>query len=270
MSFEVEFICLKGSIFSRNLKRKVRFRWFAPSAYRDNQSVFPVLLMNDGQDFNAMGIEKTLAACYTSKSVRPFVYVGIETDAHRIQEYGTAVSADFKGRGKKAGAYSRFIIEELIPFLKETFRLSPKKEDWVMCGMSLGGLSALDLVINHPHHFGRAGVFSGSFWWRKAPYVKNDMIDRSRIILGVIKESTPAPHLKFWFQCGTHDEIADRNHNGVIDSIDDTKDVIRELELKGYESGNTITYVEVEGGKHDLHTWAKVLPEFLQWAFKKP
>jgi enterochelin esterase-like enzyme len=266
MDFKVEFISLKGNIFSDYLKRKVHFRWVAPPAYRDSNNEFPVLLMNDGQDFNAMALEKTLSASYTSRNIKPFIYVGIETNVQRIQEYGTSASADFKGRGKKAGDYSGFITEELIPFLKNEFRLSRKKEDWVICGMSLGGLSALDLAINHPEQFGKTGVFSGSFWWRRAPYVKNDNKDRSRIILDIIKESNFSPHLKFWFQCGTHDETADRNHNGVIDSIDDTKDVIRELEKIGY---NDISYVEIEGGRHDLQTWAKVFPDFLTWAFKK-
>jgi hypothetical protein len=31
-------------------------------------------------------------------------------------EYGTAYSADYKGRGAKAGLYTKFIFEELIAF----------------------------------------------------------------------------------------------------------------------------------------------------------
>ena len=42
--------------------------------------------------------------------------------------------------------------------------------------------------------------------------------------------------MKFYFECGTADESADRNQNGVIDSIDDTKDLISTLIEKGYES----------------------------------
>lgn len=75
--------------------------------------------------------------------------------------------------------------------------------------------------------------------------------------------------MKFWFQCGTLDETADRNQNGVIDAIDDTLDVIKELQEKGYSYPVDITYVQVEGGKHDLQTWAMVFPQFLEWAFFK-
>ncbi len=267
MILHVDHISLKGSYSSRFLHRKLRFRLIAPPSFRKGGKDFPVLLMNDGQDYTALGLEKTLTRAYAQKNISPFLYVGLETDEHRMHEYGTASTADYKGRGEKAGLYARFITEEFIPFLKKEFRASPLKEDWVYCGMSLGGLSAFDIVFNRPHLFGKAGVFSGSFWWRKKAFTKKDPEDRSRIVLDMVKEGTYSPHLKFWFQCGTFDEKADRNQNGIIDSIDDTLDLIRELELKGYSYPGQITYVEIEGGKHDLPTWAKIFPDFLKWAF---
>ena len=75
--------------------------------------------------------------------------------------------------------------------------------------------------------------------------------------------------MKFWLQVGTLDENADRNNNGIIDAIDDTKDVIKELISIGYSDPNDITYIEVENGRHDLSTWSKLFPEFITWAFKK-
>jgi enterochelin esterase-like enzyme len=70
--------------------------------------------------------------------------------------------------------------------------------------------------------------------------------------------------LKFWFQTGTNDETDDRNKNGIIDSIDDTTDLIKLLKGKGYAD---IVYREVEGGEHNPKTWGEVLPDFLIWAF---
>jgi enterochelin esterase-like enzyme len=230
---------------------------------------FPVLLMNDGQDYKAMGLEGILTAAYADKSIVPFIYVGLETNENRMHEYGTACTADYRGRGEKAKLYSRFITEEFIPFLKKEFKVASQKEAWVFCGMSLGGLSAFDTVFNHPLLFGKVAVFSGSLWWRKKAYTKKDPKDRSRIVLDMVKNGTLSPHLSFWFQCGTLDEKADRNHSGIIDAIEDTADLIKELELKGY-APEKLTYVEIEGGKHDLPTWARVFPSFLQWAFGVP
>ncbi len=269
MKFQIDFIGSKGKVFSNNLNRWVRFRFMAPPDYTNAKGTFPVLLMNDGQDFIPMNMEETLAKAYSSQDIVPFVYVGIECNEDRIHEYGTASSADFKGRGGNAKVYSKFVMQEFIPFLKKEFKISKRGEDWVYCGMSLGGLSALDIAYNNPDSFGKVGVFSGSFWWRKKAYVKKDLADRSRIILDVIKKNSYSPHLKFWFECGTEDEIADRNNNGIIDSIDDTLDVIKELKAKGYTRPEAIKYVEIKGGKHNLPTWAEVFPVFIEWAFRK-
>ncbi len=268
MGFQINFISAKGSFFSKNLNRKVSFRFVAPGNYRKSKQPFPVLLMNDGQDYQAMKLETTLTKAFSDNTLMPFCYVGIECNENRINEYGTANTPDFKNRGNKAALYSKFIIDEFIPFLKTEFKLSKEQTDWVYCGMSLGGLSALDIAYNHPSYFSKVGVFSGSFWWRKKAFVKGDKLDRSRIILDIVKNRTYIAGQKFWFQCGTADEIADRNNNGIIDAIDDTMAVIKELEKKGYSYPGDITYVEVDGGKHDLPTWGTIFPEFLNWAFK--
>ncbi len=267
MSFEIDIISLKGRFYSKNLKRKVVFRWVAPADYQAEGGAFPVLLMNDGQDFRAMTLENTLINAFNDATLSPFIYIGIETDHRRMQEYGIAGSPDYKGRGDRATAYSKFIVEEFIPFLKREFKVSEKASDWIFCGMSLGALSAFDIAYSHPEHFRSIGVFSGSFWWRSKPYVPGDMEDRSRMVLSLVSNKPGAKDMKFWFQCGTQDEIADRNKNGVIDSIDDTKALIRELQKKGYSYPGDITYVEIKGGRHDLPTWARVFPDFLKWAF---
>lgn len=267
MQFHIDFISAKGIIFSRHLDRWVKFRFVAPSNYWKSNSSFPVLLMNDGQDFGPMRLEETLTKAFANKTLRPFLYFGIECNENRMHEYGIASSADFKGRGGRAYEYSKFILEEFLPFLKKEFKVSQKGADWVYCGMSLGGLSAFDIAYANPDQFGKIGVFSGSFWWRKKAYVQKDIADRSRILLDVIKDRPFAPNLKFWLQTGTEDEKADRNGNGIIDAIDDTLDVIKELQAKGYSYPGAINYVEIKGGKHDLPTWAKVFPAFLAWAF---
>lgn len=267
MQFQIESIRIKGSYFSKNLDRLVQFHVVVPPNYLKTNGTFPVLLMNDGQDYEAMNLEKTLSAAFVSKETKPFIYVGISCNENRIHEYGTASTADFKGRGGQALKYSKFIITEFIPFLQKEFKVSNEPKEWVYCGMSLGGLSAFDIVYNHSAYFGKVGVFSGSFWWRKKAYVKNDMVDRSRIVLDVVKNGSYAQHLKFWFECGTLDEKADRNSNGIIDAIDDTLDLIKELVKKGYSYPGDITYVQIEGGKHDLPTWGNAFPGFIKWAF---
>ena len=55
--------------------------------------------------------------------------------------------------------------------------------------------------------------------------------------------------MKFYFECGTEDETEDRNGNGIIDSIDDTKDLINTLTEKGYNPHSDIHYHEISRGQ---------------------
>jgi hypothetical protein len=82
-----------------------------------------------------------------------------------------------------------------------------------------------------------------------------------------IRNGKKKDQLKFWLQTGALDEMGDRNKNGVIDSIDDTLDLIAELTKKGYRPFHDIQYYEMKDGKHNLETWAEAMPVFLKWAF---
>ena len=73
--------------------------------------------------------------------------------------------------------------------------------------------------------------------------------------------------LKFFFEVGTQDETADRNKNGVIDSIDDTVSFIDILVYKGYSRNESIEFLEIKDGRHDVATWAKAFPDFLKWGW---
>jgi len=233
----------------------------------DAKQPLNLLLLNDGQEIENLQIKQTLQNFYDNNSINPLVIVAIRAGDERLQEYGVANKPDFKNRGAKADIYTQFILTELLPAIKE-FLPGNKINLTAFAGFSLGGLSALDIAWNNPDLFDKVGVFSGSLWWRSKEIGKG-YTDAERIAHAMIKETNGKPELKFWLQTGTNDEIADRNNNGIIDSIDDTIDLIKELETKGYNRPADITYVEIVGGSHDAPTWAKAMPKFLGWAFGK-
>lgn len=249
---------------SEYLGRVVKIHVFVPVA----TAVKPwaLLLFNDGQDASALKLEKSLARLPQTNDRKPVLAVAIEA-GKRLEEYGVAGHLDYKNRGGKAANYHRFVLDELLPWLRGKFPISQQPADCACAGLSLGGLSAFDLVWNHPDVFGKVGVLSGSFWWRSRD-LNDGYTDADRIAHQLVRMGSGKSGLKFWFQVGTDDETCDRNNNGVIDAIDDTMDLITELILKGYTINQDIKYVEVKGGRHDTQTWAKALPDFLQWAFK--
>lgn len=256
------------NLYSANLDREVRVDVYLPSIYYDQPGdQFPVLWFNDGQDMDAARLLETMTVLFQENRVQEFVLVAIHA-GNRIQEYGAAGRPDYRRRGSLAGAYTRFIVEELVPFLRKRYRLSHKAVDNTFAGFSLGGLSAFDIAWANPQLFRQAGVFSGSFWWRFKPVDPVDP-DAHRIMHDIVAKSRKREGMRFWFQCGTRDEYEDRNNNGIIDSIDDTVDLIALLKKLGYREGRDIYYLEVKDGEHNHDTWARVMPQFLIWAFPR-
>lgn len=283
------------SIKSAILKREVKIDLFIPNDLLGNE-ILNLLLLNDGQDATALDLEQTLNELYEKNRLEPTVLVAIHASENRTQEYGIAGVPDFLNRGASASLYRDFIFTELLPYIQEQVGM-PILGKKGFAGCSLGGISAFDVVWNNAEYFDLAGVFSGAFWWRKKD-LKDGYTDEDRIVHQMIRgksgqgkvavdqastatiqeanmvsevnnvpETVGNPKLKFWLMTGTEDETADRNHNLIIDSIDDTIDIIKELLKKGYQRPENITYYEMVGGKHDVETWSKAMPAFLCWAF---
>jgi enterochelin esterase-like enzyme len=255
-------------IRSAFLERQVTIDFYIPINVADSAEI-SLLLINDGQNMEELGFPKILGRLYQEGLLRPLLCAAIHTGPQRKMEYGVAAKPDYLGRGAKAGSYTSFIIKEILPRIHDKFSISSFKER-AFAGFSLGALMALDIVWNHPLIFSRAGLFSGSFWWRSIDQTEDHYDDDlHRIIHQEIRKGNYSRGLKFFFQCGNMDETMDRNKNGIIDSIDDTLDLISELEQKGYDRDNDIKYLEMADGKHDIATWGRAMPVFLKWGWGK-
>lgn len=234
---------------------------------KGGQEKYPLLLLNDGQDMDALKVKTIVTDLISRNEIIPIIVAGVVA-GDRLQEYGVASQKDYLKRGSKAKAYSDYLTSELLPYLIYKYPVEPSAKSRAIAGCSMGGLSAVDIAWNNPTLFEKVGAFSGSFWWRKRNSQSSFYSDqRDRIMHSEIRNGKKKDNLKFWFQTGTQDENSDRNKNGVIDSIDDTLDLIVELTKKGYRSFHDIQYYEVKDGRHNLETWSEAMPEFLKWAF---
>ncbi len=254
-----------ASIYSDQLERLVLLDFYQTQMSEGEE--MDLLLVNDGQDLVSMHFENIIGSLSQQNLLRPLLVVGIHCGEDRRNEYGMQAALDFKGRGSKAAQYSRFIFEELLPTIYKTFPGQPF-HNRSFAGFSLGALSALDIVWNNPEVFSRVGLFSGSLWWRSKDKSATDFNEsRDRLMHNQVRKGHYVVGMKFFFQCGEADESEDRNNNGVIDSIDDTIDLMRELLAKGYLEGPDMHYLQMKDGKHDVPTWARAWPEFLIWGW---
>lgn len=255
------------NIYSRHLQRDVKLT-IIHTPMPDDKTTLNLLILNDGQDMGQLRIKETMDSLYSMGKIKPLLVVCVHA-GDRMKEYGVADHPDFLKRGAQADKYDAFINNELYPFAKKNATVR-KFNSVVMAGFSLGALSAFDIAWNRADKIDKVGVFSGSFWWRD----KDDKDaaysdDKNRIMFNKLKASRKKPALKYWFYSGGKEETGDRDKDGIIDVVDDTRDLAQLIKNKNVSLPEDIRLIEDAAGKHDQETWSRHLPAFLIWAFGK-
>jgi len=89
------------NITSALLEREVTLTILKPED-SDIAEPLNLLLLNDGQELENLGLKTTLETLYNTNRLKPLLIVAIHAGDSRLDEYGIAGKPDFKGRGAKA------------------------------------------------------------------------------------------------------------------------------------------------------------------------
>jgi enterochelin esterase-like enzyme len=254
-------------LYSRHLQRQVKLTIIS-TPMPDDKTELNLLILNDGQEMGQFRVKEIVDSLYKKRLINPLLIVGVHA-GDRMKEYGISDNPDFLKRGDKAGFYDEFIDKELYPYVKKMATVR-KFKSVAIAGCSQGGLSAFDIAWNNATIIDKAGVFSGSFWWRDKDDKAADYSDeKDRIMLNKLRSSRKKPGLKYWFYTGGKEETGDRDKDSIIDVVDDTRDLVELIKSKNVCLPDDIRLVEDVNGKHDYESWSRQLPAFLVWAFGK-
>src|SRR4051812_45793563 len=102
----VETVALTSSF----LERDVVVDFYLPKNVPEPSSM-SLLLINDGQNMEELGLEAILHSLYSEQEIRPVFCAAIYAGTDRKQEYGIAAEPDYLGRGAKAPLYTAFIMQ---------------------------------------------------------------------------------------------------------------------------------------------------------------
>lgn len=153
-----------------------------PDGYSPSvETSYPVIYAHDGQNLFEpgrayggveWGLDETAGAMMAAGDIRPAIIVGIWNTDERWQEYAPQkviesltgeTASEWLGPSLpelKADAYLRFLVEELKPFIDQTYSTKPDKEDTLIMGSSMGGLISLYAISEYPEVFTRAAAVS--------------------------------------------------------------------------------------------------------------
>ncbi len=255
---------------STNLSNKRDLRVYLPQGYdpSDDNTRYKVVYMHDGQNIFKPGgpygcwyVETAYEYLLKRELVEKVIIVGINNNNDRIPEYTPTVDAEYGGgNGEK---YSKFVIEEVVPYIDANYKTKTGAENRVIMGSSLGGLISMYIAWNHPDVFGMAGCVSSSFWW-----------DNRNLLKSIESYSGTKKNIKFWIDSGTS-EGDDKEIDGLGIANDGRKYMVEDarrmanklLEL-GWAEGTDLVYREGDKHTHSESAWSKRIYDILYYFLK--
>jgi predicted alpha/beta superfamily hydrolase len=249
---------------SRHLDNERTLIVYLPPDYKKNdERRYPVLYMHDGQNlFDAatsfIGIEwqadETAERLIKAGRIEPIIIVGIYNNADRMNEY--TPYRDNKGNaGGKGEQYTKFLIEEVKPFIDKEYRTKPDRKHTAVAGSSLGGLISLYICSQYPDTFSMCGVISPALMW-----------DNGHILKDLRKNGDRLKDVRFWVDMGTKEG---KQIDSFSKAIGDARNLIAIFDKAGLNPGRDYYYWEVADGEHNEAAWAARFDKILLYFFGK-
>lgn len=158
------------------LNRKRKITVYLPPNYNSSQENYPVLYMQDGQNVfdistsysGELEVDETLNKLFEETGFG-FIVVAIDHGGDkRLNEYSAWENQKYgKGEGE---LYLDFLINTLKPEIDKEFRTKKGSKNTAIIGSSMGGLFAHFSAIKKPDIFGKAAIFSPSFWYNESVF----------------------------------------------------------------------------------------------------
>lgn len=239
-----EGVARQIQIHSRVYGRDRRTWVYTPPGYDPKRKDgYPLLIAFDGAeaiDPNMMDMPGMLDSLVAAGSAPPFVAVFID------DSLGAVRSAELGNSTK----FAKFIVGELIPFVRKNWNITRDPHRTIITGSSAGGIASANLAFFHPEIFGNVISQSGAFWRSSegsngAPY---EWLTQQFA-------SSPQKDVRFVMDVGALETAKVMGGAGpvFIEANQRLRDV---LKAKGY----TVDYTEIPDGGHAPRFWRPRLP----------
>jgi predicted alpha/beta superfamily hydrolase len=248
---------------SRIFRNTRMLRVWLPPDYRSPENrdrLYPVFFLNDGQNlfdpataFAGVdwGVGRTAELLIRNGKIPPLILVGIDnTGPERIREYLPYRSFSppiLRPRGKR---YPDFLIDEVIPFIRERYRTAAGPDNTGLGGSSLGGLITLFTILDRPGIFGRVLIESPSLFISHRRILKYSRYFRGwpeRICLGM----------------GTRESGREDKDRQFVEDLRELERILRHAGL-----GDDRLRVNIEdGATHNEAAWGSRFPGALTFLF---
>lgn len=277
---------------------------YLPPDYHGSSERYPVLYMHDGNNMfdsatafggNEWHVDEVAEAMIRSGLIRPFIGVAVYNTFQREYEY-THQRDNRTSSGGGAGAYGKFLAQELKPLVDSRYRTLTDAPNTAVMGSSLGGLLSLYLGVKQGSVFGMAAAVSPSIWWGGGSILEviaradtSEIARRIWLCIGDREGGGGQPLEESSYQAaGALDEksvmkgnaafpgprtvaglMAGNASRQVAAAVNAARKASLALSSKGLEWGREVILCEVHGGRHSEFDWAARIHMILAWLYGK-
>lgn len=228
-------------------------RVYLPPGYAGGSARYPVIYMFDGQNLfddatsyvGEWGVDESMDALAREAGFEAIV-VGLDHGnalrLHELIPYWNVRLLPNAG-----GPFVEDLVREVKPFVDANYRTLPDRANTAIAGSSLGGLSADYAIHRYPQVFGKAAVFSPSYWVSDVPFSNA----RARPL--------PAGSRVYLFMGGKEgdESVANVARMAAI--------------LHGQPGGAKTVALRIEpDAGHDEAAWKQAFPAAVRWLFAIP
>ncbi|MEP6963112.1 MAG: alpha/beta hydrolase-fold protein [Acidobacteriota bacterium] len=225
---------------------------YVPAQYNAARPA-PVMIFHDGSGFVAddgawrvpIVFDNLIARGEMPPTIAIFINPGVLPARNANEQARFNRSYEYDGLGDR---YARFLIEEILPEVGKTYRLSADPNDRAIAGSSSGGIAAFVAAWERPDAFRRVLSFIGSYTNLRGG---DGLID-------LIRKVEPKP-LRVFLQDGSNDLNIYSGSWWMANQA-----LAKSLEYAGYDS-KFVTGTEAHNTKHG----GSILPDALRWLWRE-
>jgi len=230
------------SYLSKSLGRRREMWVYTPPGYEtDLKAIYPLLVLQHGSGDRHDGwvthgkAHWILDNLIHERKALPMIVVMI--DGHPLGMVPREM-ADL--RAKSLEAFKTELMSEALPIVQGAYRVSQKREDRAIAGLSMGGWQSLSTGMTNLKQFAAIGSFSGAVDEKEIQTALDD------------PEGTNSKMKLLWIACGEKDFLLERNEQ-----------LISTLKTKGIQHEWRLT-----PGDHSWPVWRDYLAEFAPKLFR--
>lgn len=233
-----------------HLNRNRRIWLYLPPDYEETGKHYPVLYMHDGQNVFDIAtsfsgeweVDESLNELFANGDPGIIVVAIDNGGGERINELTPWPNPQYGGG--QGDDYVDFIVETLKPYIDANYRTRPQREYTGIMGSSLGGLVSMYAAIEHQDVFGKAGIFSPSFWFSSEAY-------------NHVAQTGKEANMRIFLMAG-------QNESSTMAS--DLYNMHSTLQNEGFGQSELKITVHPDGA-HSEWYWSREFPAAYQWLF---